>query len=668
MQHVQPVMWFWARRVPLARLVTGLVFGVVSVHAQTWIPVGPPGGDVRALAPDPRDPNRIYLGTSDGVLYRSDDGGLHWRMMGPPFPLSGCSLDEIAVDQRGVVLVGYWNVRGRGGGVARSADGGQTLAVLKGVDGESVRALAVAPSDPRVIVAGTLSGVFLSRNGGQAWLRITPKNHAGLRYVESLAFDPTDPRIIYVGTRHLSWKTLDGGAKWRPMHRGMIDDSHVMTLTVDHRNPQTVYATACTGIYRSRGGAREWTKLNGIPFSSRRTRAFSEGDDARMLLAGTTEGLWISEDDGNTWRRATSKNLVVNALLVQPGGTIILGTEGAGVLSSSDRGRTWTDSNTGFSNQLVSDLLVDPASRRLFVAVRGDRHYGGVFVSSKVQGPWTSLRKGMEGRRVLSLALMSGTILAGTDEGIFALAPKATRWTRLPVHLDGRELHPRVTDLLALPGGRLLAGTPNGLIRSRDKGRTWRQLLPEETSGLAMSPDDFKLVVASTRRGLFRSNDGGDTWKQASSIMQDMAPHAIAFIPSDDRVLLATTSRGLFRSRDQGATWQLVAGGIPHSDLTGIAVHRSGRTIYVSDFTWGGIFRSVDGGSTWERMPTDGLPSDRVWTLGFDPGMPDRLLAATSAGGLYLMSESVVTGLASGSHSNAAASMAAKPFVGTRMD
>ena len=35
--------------------------------AQTWIPVGPPGGDVRALAADPRDPRRIYLGTADGV-------------------------------------------------------------------------------------------------------------------------------------------------------------------------------------------------------------------------------------------------------------------------------------------------------------------------------------------------------------------------------------------------------------------------------------------------------------------------------------------------------------------------------------------------------------------------------------------------------------------------
>ncbi|PYQ55849.1 MAG: hypothetical protein DMF78_00770, partial [Acidobacteria bacterium] len=63
--------------------------------AQTWVPVGPPGGDVRSLAADPRDPHRIYLGTSEGLLYRSEDAGAHWRRLSPGFPLRGHSLDQI---------------------------------------------------------------------------------------------------------------------------------------------------------------------------------------------------------------------------------------------------------------------------------------------------------------------------------------------------------------------------------------------------------------------------------------------------------------------------------------------------------------------------------------------------------------------------------------------
>ncbi len=630
-----------ARKFSLALLLTALVFAGTSAQAQSWIPVGAPGGNVRALALDPLDPHRVYLGTADGILYRSDDGGLQWRRLDPGFPLRGFSLDEIVVDARGVVLVGYREVHGKGGGVARSTDGGQNFVVLKGVDGESVRALAVAPSDPQVIAAGTLTGVFLSSDGGRSWARITPKDHADLRNIESLAFDPADPRVIYAGTWHLVWKTHSGGAAWVPVHDGMIDDSDVMTLTVDPLRPQTIYSTACTGIYRSTDGAVQWTKLRGIPFSSRRTRAFSlSGEDVNLLLAGTTEGLWMSEDRGGTWWRATPQELIINALVVQPGGTIIIGTEGAGVLQSSDRGRTWTATNTGFSERFVSRLLFDAEGQRLLVAVWGTPRYGGVFVSSGLRGPWIRLGQGLDGRQVLSLALLGDLILAGTDDGIFAWAPEAADWTRLSTHLDGQEAHPRVTGLLALPPRRLLAATPNGVLCSPDGGRTWTQPAlgqADAVSDLAVSPDDIDLVLAATRSGIFRSDDGGESWRRVSTELKGVTPHALAFMPSDDRVLFATTSGGLYRSSDQGARWRRVGGGIPHSDLTGLAVNPDGQTIYASDFTWGGIYRSVDAGSTWARMPTDGLGSDRVWTLGLDPAAPNSLLAASLAGGLHLL-------------------------------
>jgi photosystem II stability/assembly factor-like uncharacterized protein len=608
-----------------------LTLSAASAKAQSWIPVGAPGGNVRALALDPRDTDRTYLGTADGLLYRSDDGGLNWRRLDPGFPFRGYSLDEIVVDPRGVVYVGYWEVHGSGGGVAKSTDGGQTFAVLKGIEGESVRALALSPSNSKVIAAGTLTGVFLSRDRGQNWVRITPKGHADLRNIESLAIDPGDPKIIYAGTWHLTWKTYDGGDAWEPVHTGMIDDSDVMTLTIDRRDPQTIYATACSGVYRSTEGATQWTKMKGIPFSARRTRAFALGDDPNLLLAGTTEGLWISEDGGGAWWRMTPKELVVNAVIVQPGGGILLGTEGAGILRSEDRGKTWVASNTGFSERFVFKLLFDGAGERLVVAV---------FVSPGVQGPWVRLGQGLDGRQVLSLALLGTTILAGTDDGIYARAPEDTDWTRLRTRVDGAETHPRVTELLVLAPRRLLAGTSNGIMRSPDGGKTWMQPTlgsTDEVSGLTVSPRDPDLVVAATKSGFFRSSDGGKIWAQISSGLKDVAPHAIAFMPSDDKILFATTSGGLYRSGDQGVTWDRVNGGIPHSDLTGIAVNPDGRTIYASDFTWGGIFRSTDSGLTWNRMPTDGLGSDRVWALCVDPSEPDRLLAAASAGGLHLL-------------------------------
>jgi photosystem II stability/assembly factor-like uncharacterized protein len=620
--------------------------------AQSWIPVGPPGGDVRALAADPRDPRRIYLGTSDGLLYRSEDSGAHWRRLSPGFPRRGQSLDEIVVDPRGVVLVGFWEVGGGGGGVARSTDDGNSFTVLKGMDGQSVRALAVAPSSPQILAAGTLSGVFRSVDGGQIWSRITPEDHPDLRNVGSLAFDLQDPDVLYAGTWHLPWKTVDAGLSWMPINAGMIDDSDVMTLTPDRWRPGTVYATACSGIYRSADAAARWTKVRGIPSSSRRTRAFAQSpDDQTRLWAGTTEGLWTSEDASATWKLITQKNLIVNAVLALPGGVVLLGTEGAGVIRSTDGGRTFVASNEGFSARFVSKVLFDRSGRRILAGVWGDRRHGGVFAAPGPRGPWTRLGEGLEGREVLSLGLMGGQALAGTDDGVFVSDPETGAWSRIASVVDKVDVHPRVTDLLALPPRTLIAATSKGVLRSGDGGRTWARPilgLADEISALAVSPNDINVVVAATRLGFFRSADGGVAWQQVSPGFGFPA-HAISFMPADDRVLLATTGGGLFRSDDQGNTWARVTGGIPYSDITGLAIHPDGHTIYASDFTWGGIFRSVDSGKTWERMPTDGLASDRIWTLGLDPSAPERLLVASPTGGLHLMVPAVAATGAAGS-------------------
>ena len=596
---------------------------------------------MRSLAADPRDRRRIYLGTADGILYRSEDSGLRWQRLSPGFPRRGASLDEIVVDPRGTVLVGFWNVAGNGGGIARSVDAGKTFTVLPGIDGQSVRALSQAASNPDVLVAGTIGGVFRSLDGGRGWHRITPEDHGELRNVESVAIDPANPDVIYIGTWHLPWKTSDGGATWELIHTGMIDDSDVFTMTVDRWNARKVYATACSGIYRSADAAAKWTRIRGIPASSRRTRSFAQSPDNQdVFYAGTTEGLWISEDATVTWRQVTPKSVVVNSVLVLPGGLLLLGSEGAGVLRSTDDGRTWFTSNQGFSERFVSRIVFDSAGRRVLAGIWGDRNHGGVFAAPSPRGPWSRIAPGLEGREVLSLAVAGSQVLAGTDDGLFLSTDAAAPWRRLATAVGGADLHPRVTDILALSERAFLAASPQGILRSLDGGATWRRPslgLWGPANTLAASSRTLGLVLASTPLGFFKSIDGGDRWTLISRGLGVAEAHTIAFVPSDDRVVYATSTKGLFRSKDQGATWSQVRGGIPFTDITGLAVRPDGRTIYASDFTWGGIFRSQDAGETWERLPTEGLVSDRVWTLGMDPSAPDRILVASPSGGLHLL-------------------------------
>jgi len=131
--------------------------------------------------------------------------------------------------------------------------------------------LAQSASNPEILAAATLDGVFRSRNLGHRWERISPAGHDDLRNFDSVAIDPADPDLIYAGTYHLAWKTTDGGVRWVPMHRGMIDDSDVMDIQIDRTNPQRIFATACSGMYRSENQGELWAKIQGIPATARRT-------------------------------------------------------------------------------------------------------------------------------------------------------------------------------------------------------------------------------------------------------------------------------------------------------------------------------------------------------------------------------------------------------------
>jgi photosystem II stability/assembly factor-like uncharacterized protein len=625
-----------ATRLALALLVC--VALPASARAQSWTAVGPFGGDVRSLVTDPHDPRIVYLGTASGSVYRSDDAALHWRRLQPGFPARDASIDDLAVDPAGVVYAGYWELHGPGGGVARSEDGGRTFAVLPGIAGQAVRSLALAPSNPRVLVAGTLAGVFRSRDAGQTWQRISPEDDAEIHNVNSVAIDPNDPETIYAGTWHLPWKTKDGGRNWRSIHMGIIEDSDIMTLTIDRQSSDVVYATACSGIYRTRDAAQRWTKIRGIPSSSRRTRAFALHPlRTDTLYAGTTEGFWTSEDSGASWRLRTDRRLVVNAILVLPDGTLLLGCDGAGVLRSSNGGAAWAPSNLGFSERFVSRVVFDPAGSRVLSGVLGDRQFGGVFTAPRPEGPWNPLASGLEGREVLSLAVGGASVLAGTDDGVFLAAPGAP-FRRLATVVDGTDAHPRAVDVVAVSERTFLVASPRGVLRTTDGGDRWERKtldLGGPVLALGGSTSDKRRVIAATSLGFYVSPDGGASWALVAEASKQGRVHALAFLPGNDDVVFAATSGGLLKSGDRGRTWTPRGGGLPQLDITGLALHPDGRTLAASDYSTGGLWRSGDGGDTWTSFPTEGLASIRVWTLALDPAAPWHPLAAPSAGGLH---------------------------------
>ena len=211
-------------------LGTALVFGLIcpQIHAVAWFPFGPDGGSARSFAADPGNHLHLYLGAANGCIYQSQDGGKTWARLARIGNRDDLIIDNILVDPANPkhLVVGAYVVAD-GGDIYISDDGGITWNGEPEMQGQSVRALTSAPSDPKVLVAGTLEGVFRSTDTGAHWERISPKDSAEIHEVESLAIDPVDPNVIYAGTWHLPWKTTDGGKNWTSIKQGIIEDSDV---------------------------------------------------------------------------------------------------------------------------------------------------------------------------------------------------------------------------------------------------------------------------------------------------------------------------------------------------------------------------------------------------------------------------------------------------------
>src|SRR3990172_1468727 len=349
-----------------SQAVAILVLLVSSAAQAAWVPVGPFGGDARSLAADPSSPDRMYVGTGTGQLYVSSDGGRLWSRLATLEAPSNWVVDNLVIDptQPQVVYAAMWSLGEGGGGVFKTSDGGRNWTSLEGIRGQSVRALALAPSRAKVLVAGTLQGVFRSEDAGEHWQRISPLGPPEIHSVEPVAIDPVHPEIIYAGTWHLPWKTTDGGAHWTSIKKGMIDDSDVFSIAIHPTRPNRIYATACTGIYRSDDSGANWKKIQGIPNSSRLTHTLAlDPRDPKILYAGTTEGLWRTSDGGTTWHRITSHTWIINDIYLDPQqpSHFLIAMDRAGVMESWDGGSTFREANRGYAQRQVSRVASDPS-------------------------------------------------------------------------------------------------------------------------------------------------------------------------------------------------------------------------------------------------------------------------------------------------------------------
>ena len=614
--------------------MNGKWFGVLAAAlaaatatpAQSWHQVGPPGGTVISLDADPRDSARLFLGTSDGHVFTSTDEGKHWQLLSRIGTGQDDVITHILVDPRNGkrLYASTWTLYSGGGGVYRSEDGGHTW-TLAGLAKETVRALAQAPTNPKVLVAGSLTGVYRSKDEGATWERISPANHPDLKNFDSLAFDPRDENVIYAGTYHLPWKTADGGKNWAPIHQGMIDDSDVMSIIVDAKNPENVHATACSGIYHSVNSAGQWTRYSSIPFAFRRTQLIAQDpQNPEVLYAGTTNGLWKTSNEKD-FKRVTPQDWVINAILIDPKNPqkVIIGTQRQGVQISDNAGETFSAANAGFQHQHILDVAMDREHpERALVVLTFDTE---AFIATKDGGAtWTSLGPGLkrtEMRHVYAAptgwwaSLNKGGWMKYEDAsgkwvkaGLFAspmAAPASTSRSKRSAGSKAGASQARagymafVVNDMVFTKEAWFAATAGGVLISRDRGANWKYagtdpFLKQQAQSMEVSADGSQ-IWAIANYNLLHSADNGAHWDAKDLAFVSAGNLRLHRI--DEQTLFITSNAGLFISKDAGRNWNRAdVRDLQFQDAAGssgaLLVSLQGR----------GLLASTDSGRSWQRI------------------------------------------------------------------
>jgi photosystem II stability/assembly factor-like uncharacterized protein len=303
-----------------------------------------------------------------------------------------------------------------GEGLWRSTDGGAKFVRACGIESDSsmfvechVRALAVHPRDPRVLLLGSETGLYRSDDGAGNWRRVeSPVN--GLQ-VWSVLVSPHDPDTILVGTcPSRLFRSGDGGRTWGEARAEIVQEcprilhTRVTVLAADPVDPDTLWAgVEIDGLRRSRDRGRTWQRV-GRGLSSQDIHGLAlipaNGRPARML-ASTNNDLNASTDGGETWQplgiggvlpwpycRGLAQAAGRPEVIFLGNGDGPPGTVGA-VARSTDGGATWREERMpARANSTVWTFAVHPADAALVYAASVS---GGVYRSTDGGADWQKL-------------------------------------------------------------------------------------------------------------------------------------------------------------------------------------------------------------------------------------------------------------------------------------
>ena len=643
--------------------------------------VGPEGNRAIAVVGEPGNPLVAYVGAASGGIWKTEDGGVHWRAVFDSQPAQAIGALAMAPSARNVLWAGTGetffirSTTALGNGVYKSTDGGRSWRHM-GLDATGrIARIVIDPANPEVVLVCALGraygpaqdrGVYRTADGGKSWARVLFVDaNTGC---SDLAMDPGDPNTVFAGmwqfevkTWHLQsggpgsglWVSRDGGVTWtRLVGHGLPDAQHPVgkiAVAVAVSNPNTVYALIedqDPALYRSDDRGATWHLVSRDHNMAERAPyyvrfAVAPDDEDRLYFVSVRFS--ISRDGGRSLGRSDfhggGDNHDVWIDPLNPDRFMI--AHDGGVSITLNRGKTYMRIVLP-----IAQLYHVHTDTRVPYNLYGNRQDG------------TSYR--MPSRSLSGGASEGQWGHVGGCESGFAIPDTVTNTTVWSGCYDGGlEVYDTRTD-----HARNVRVWPEAAYgwRPADLKYRWNWTFP-----IAISPHDHTRVYVGSQY-VHLTTDGGASWKVISpDLTRNDTTHqqssggvttdnlmtfdgatlfALAESPVQAGVIWAGSNDGLVHvTRDGGGTWVNVTAGIPKlppwGKISNIEPsHFNPGTAYLSadlhelDDLDPYIYKTTDFGKTWKRI-SDALPRSPlsfVHVVREDPSRAGMLYAGTENG------------------------------------
>ena len=224
----------------------------------------------------PHDPNTLYIGGN--LVFKSVNEGQSWQPISP---------DLTRHDPE--------TLKPTGGPVNRDSIGAETYA--------TVFSLVESPHEPGTLWAGSDDGlVHITRDGGQNWTNVTPRDMLDWTMIACIEPSPFDPGTAYVaGTRYklddyrpYLYKTTDYGQTWTRIDDGIPDNDFTRVIRADPARRGLLFAGTETGLYLSFDDGASWTRfMLNLPVCPIFDLLIKDGD---LIAATHGRSFWILDD------------------------------------------------------------------------------------------------------------------------------------------------------------------------------------------------------------------------------------------------------------------------------------------------------------------------------------------------------------------------------------